>query len=302
MRIFLTGGTGYIGSAVLDALVRAGHEITALVRSKAKAGEIDKPGTRAVIGELNEPASYQHVASRHDGFIHAASDPVRGAETDRTAIETLLAVARTPGGSESGSRFLIYTSGVWVLGNTRQPAAEDAPLDPPAIVQWRPALEKLVLDGGGEGVRTIVVRPGILYGGSRGIIGDIFRSGRNGLIRVIGNGLNHWALIYDRDLADLYAKLAANDDASGLFHANDEGDERVNDLVEALASHFPTRPDVRHVPLEEARTKLGPYADALALDQIVRCSRAKALGWSPQLHSVAGNAARLRDEWKREQQ
>jgi hypothetical protein len=58
------------------------------------------------------------------------------------------------------------------------------------------------------------------------------------------------------------------------------------------------RPDVRHVPLAEARAKMGPYADALALDQRVRSPRARALGWSPSLHSVAGNVARLQEEFR----
>jgi hypothetical protein len=60
----------------------------------------------------------------------------------------------------------------------------------------------------------------------------------------------------------------------------------------------PVRPDVRYVPIEEARTKMGPYADALALDQIVRSPRARTIGWTPTLHSVAGNAARLLEEWR----
>ncbi|MEP6914231.1 MAG: NAD-dependent epimerase, partial [Acidobacteriota bacterium] len=90
-----------------------------------------------------------------------------------------------------------------------------------------------------------------------------------------------------------------NSEAFGVFHANDEGDERVNDLVAAIGSHAPTSPSVRHVPIAEARQKLGPYADALALDQIVRSPRAHAIGWNPSLHSVAGNAARLFDEWRR---
>ena len=58
------------------------------------------------------------------------------------------------------------------------------------------------------------------------------------------------------------------------------------------------QPDVRHVPIEEARHKMGAYADALALDQVVRSPRARALGWTPTLHSVAGNAARLLEEWR----
>ena len=66
----------------------------------------------------------------------------------------------------------------------------------------------------------------------------------------------------------------------------------------AYKPYVPARPDVRHVPIEEARAKMGPYADALALDQVVRSPRARALGWAPTLHSVAGNTARLLDEWR----
>ena len=83
-----------------------------------------------------------------------------------------------------------------------------------------------------------------------------------------------------------------------MYHANDEGDERVNDIVAAIAPYVPVRPDVRHVPIDEARAKMGAFADALALDQVVRSPRARALGWTPTLHSVAGNAARLLEEWR----
>jgi hypothetical protein len=93
--------------------------------------------------------------------------------------------------------------------------------------------------------------------------------------------------------------VVSNPDAAGVFHANDEADERVEDIVEAIANHAKMRPDVRHVPMEEARAKMGPYADALALDQIVRSPRARSLGWAPTLHSVAGNVARLAEEFRR---
>ncbi len=186
-----------------------------------------------------------------------------------------------------------------MLGQTQGAAKEDATLDPPPHVAWRPSHEALVLGGsrGGE-IRTAVIRPGIVYGGARGIIGDLLKDARNGLLRVVGDGRNHWSCVYDRDLADLYVRVAASPDASGIFHVNDEADERVDDIVEAISRHVRTRIDIRHVPLEEARTKMGPYADALALDQIVRSPRARALGWSPSLHSVAGNVARLLEEFR----
>ena len=143
-----------------------------------------------------------------------------------------------------------------------------------------------------------MIRPAIVYGGARVIVGDLLKDAANGLVRVIGDGQNHWPCVYDRDLADLYVRIATRPDASGVFHANDEADERVEDIVDAVARHLTMRPDVRHVPLEEARAKLGTWADALALDQVVRSPRARALGWAPTLHSVAGNVARLLEEFR----
>ena len=303
MRIFLTGATGYIGGAVLDALVRGGHDVTALVRNNEKARDVGKKGAHPVIGGLADLDSFRGSAEAQDGYIHTAFDSsaAGGPGVERPALEALIAAAkrpRTAGVTSPAQRFIIYTSGVWVLGKAAEPLAEDAPINPIALVAWRPAHEQLVLDAGGDHLRTMVVRPGVVYGGGSGIIGDIFKSASNGLVRVIGDGNNHWPLVYDRDLGDLYARLAASPDASGIYHANDEADERVNDIVAAIRPYLPVKPDVRYVPIEEARTKMGPYADALALDQVVRSPRARALGWTPTLHSVAGNAARLLEEWR----
>src|SRR6266851_5724319 len=303
MRIFLTGATGYIGGAVLDALVRGGHALTALVRDNEKARRVAARGVQPVIGNLAEPQSFRAAAEAQDGYVHAAFDYAsgRGPAIERIALETIIAGAkrpRTDNPAAPAKRFIIYTSGVWILGRTPEPAAEDAPIKPIAMASFRPDHEQLVLAAAGGRLRTIVVRPGVVYGSGAGIVGDIFKSATNGLVRVVGDGSNHWPLVYDRDLADLYAKIVAREDASGVYHANDEGDERVNDIVAAIAHYLTVRPDVRHVPIDEARTKMGPYADALALDQVVRSPRARTLGWSPTLHSVAGNAARLLEEWR----
>ena len=194
---------------------------------------------------------------------------------------------------------LLYTSGIWVLGHQRSPVDEEAAVNPAAMVAWRPAHERRVLEAARGSLRTIVVRPGIVYGGSRGIIGDFFKDARYGLLRIVGSGDNHWPLVYDRDLGDLYARLVANPSASGVYHATDEGHERVIDVAEAIAGVMAVRPEIRHMPLEEARSKMGPYADALALDQMVRSPRARALGWTPGLRSVASNTSRLLEEWRR---
>jgi len=296
MRIFLTGATGYIGTAVLDAFVRSGHRVDALARNSMKASEVQARGATPVLGDLTEPASYADAAAAADALVHTAlDDSPRKADVDSRVIDTLLASAAASRSVEC----LIYTSGVWVIGSTTSPADETAPLNPAEFSSWRVAHEERVLAAATDTLRTAVIRPGVVYGGSRGIIGDVLKDASNSLIRVIGSGENRWPLVYDRDLADLYVRVAVTLGASGLFHANDEGDEQVNDIVAAISQHAPTKPSVRHVPIAEARKKMGPYADALALDQVVRSPRAHALGWNPSLKSVAGNAARLMEEWRR---
>jgi nucleoside-diphosphate-sugar epimerase len=303
MRIFVTGGTGYVGRPVLDALVRAGHDVTALVRTNDKAKRVASKGARPIIGNLAEPESYRAEADGQDGYIHIAFDAPsgRGPAIDRIALDALIDAATRPrpdGSGASHQRFIIYTSGIWVLGRRPEPTTEDAPVNPIPLVAWRTEHEALVLDAASSTLRTAIIRPGVVYGGTQGIVGDLFKSASNGLVRVVGDGNNHWPLVYDRDLADLYARVAMREDASGVYHANDEADERVNDLVDAIAPYVPVRPDVRHVPLDEARTKMGGMADALSLDQIVRSPRSHALGWTPTLHSVSGNTARLLEEWR----
>ena len=298
MRIFLTGATGYIGSAAMEALLRSGGEVTALVRDPEKAERVALRGVQPVIGELSKPAGYVDAAEAADAIVHTALESSPRKETvDRQAIDTLLGAAARRAAAGHRACF-VYTSGVWVLGDTQGRATEEAPVNPTALVSWRPDHERQVLDGARGGVRTIVIRPGVVYGGARGIIGDLLKDALNGLVRVIGEGRNHWACIYDRDLADLYARVVTTESASGIYHANDEADERVEDIVEAIAHQAKMRPDVRHVPIEEARKKMGPYADALALDQMVRSPRARALGWTPTLHSVTGSAARLLEEFR----
>ena len=217
---------------------------------------------------------------------------------DRQAIDSLLGAAIRHAAKGQPVSF-VYTSGVWVLGNTAGAAGEDAPVRPTPLVAWLPEHEQLVLDAGrGRMLRTAIVRPGIVYGGARGIIADLLKDAANGLLRVVGDGRNRWACVYDRDLADLYVRVATMPEASGIYHANDEADERVADIVEAVARHAKMQPDVRHVPITEARAKMGPYADALALNQIVRSPRSKELGWGPALHSVSGNVPRLLEEFR----
>src|SRR5258706_188596 len=111
MKVFLTGGTGYVGSAVAAALLRAGHSVTALTRSSGKERALLQLGASPVRGDLAHPASYERIAALHDAIVHAGFDAEGdGAEIDLIAIETLIGAARRDEG-----RHLVYTSGTWVL-------------------------------------------------------------------------------------------------------------------------------------------------------------------------------------------
>ncbi len=224
--------------------------------------------------------------------MHAAFDwSARGADIESAAVNALLDAA-APGA------VLVYISGIWVLGDTAAGADEATPLNPPPLVAWRPAIEQRVLDARARGVRAVVVRPGIVFGSGRGIVGEFIRDASNGLMRVVGPGQNHWPLVYDRDLGDLVARIVADPEAAGVFHAVDEQAQTVGEIAEAIARFLPTRPSVRFMPLAEARQKMGPYADALVLDQRVTCPRSRALGWTPSLSSLTRNVPRLFEEWR----
>jgi len=300
MRIFLTGATGYIGSAVLDALLRANHQVVALVRTPQAAEALTARGVTPVLGDLKVAKSYRAAADGLDCYVHtAAESSLKREEVDRRALDTLLSAASAR--ARTSPTVFVYTSGLWVLGSDASLLTESAQPNPGALLGWRASHEALVLESMNGNLRTAVVRPGMVYGSSRGIVSDLLKNALNGLIRVIGMGDNHWPLIYDRDLADLYVRILARPDASGIFHANDEADETVNAIIEGVVRHFPVQPGVRHVPIDEARKKMGAYADALAIDQRVRSARARAIGWSPTLHSVSANVPRLLEEFRRGQ-
>src|SRR5918993_5083136 len=133
MRVFLTGGTGYVGAAVLDALVRGGHRVDALVRHSEGAARVQARGAQPVLGDLTQPATWRDAAATADGTVHAAAESgVRARDVDAATVDALTQLPAKDG------RFLVYTSGIWVLGAAPSPVDETAPTNPIEIVAWRP--------------------------------------------------------------------------------------------------------------------------------------------------------------------
>ena len=302
MQVFLSGATGYIGAAVLDAMIKGGHRVTALARDPEKAQRLLAQGATPIIGELGLPKTYIDAVASADAVIYTARDSSpSGIPKEKQALEIMLGAMAQAGQADAKPRVFVYTSGVWVLGRSVKAAEEDAPIDPPEHVSWRPAHEDMVLSASSGAVRTVVVRPGIVYGGGRGIVADLIKDALNGLIRVVGPGKNRWPCVYDHDLGELYVRIIESPSAAGIIHATDEADEKVMDIVEAIAAQVPQRPDIRNMPMTEARKKLGTRADALALDQKVRSTKARGLGWEPTQPGVVNSVARLVEEYRNAQ-
>jgi nucleoside-diphosphate-sugar epimerase len=277
MNIFLTGATGYIGSAVADALIQAGHSVTGLARSDEAAAQLRLNGITPHHGDLTSPASLISAVTALDGVIHTGT--TNDGRLDQAAISAMLAAL------EGSGKPFVYTSGVWVLGNTGDtPADENAPLNPAALVAWRPAVERMVLDSARLGVRPIVIRPALVYGRGGGIPAELVQSARdNRAARYVGTGQNRWPVIDVDDLADLYLRAFERASAGTLLHAADSSSHRVQEVAEAASAAAGKDGQTESWPLEQARKTLGAYADALVLDQRVSSAKAAAmLGWKPR--------------------
>lgn len=295
MKVFLTGATGYIGSGVAAALVRAGHRVRGLTRSREGAAALEAAGVAAVRGDLSRPETYALPAADCDAIVHLGYETgPRTAEVDQTALTALLETAR----ATKRPRALVYTSGVWVMGAHRgEPAIEADPPAPLPVVSWRPALERLALAAGGGALRTAVVRPGCVYGGRGGLYGRMLQSAvEEHEVRLVGNGRNAWAAVYLDDLAELYRRVLETR-PQGIFHATDGSAEPLRDVAQAfLDAAGGGSLSVR--PLAEALREQGPFAEGLAVDQRVSSEKARReLGWVPRLRSVVKHAEALLAQW-----
>jgi len=282
MNVFLTGATGYIGSAVAEALRAAGHGVTALVRSETGARRVAEQGVAAQMGDLSDPRAAAAAAASADALVHTAF----GRDASAPLADEAFVDAALGAFAGSGKPF-IYTSGVWVMGNTSEGADEDSPTAPPPVVAWRVAVENKVRTAAAAGIRTVVLRPAMVYGRGGGIVASFLQSAREtGAALMVGDGRNHWTFVHVDDLADLYVR-ALGAETGSLFIGASGPALRVTEVAAEASRTAGAEGRVQEWIPEEASHVLGPVVQGLVLDQKVSGKRAqRLLGWTPHAASV----------------
>ncbi|GAA0233905.1 NAD-dependent epimerase/dehydratase family protein [Cryptosporangium japonicum] len=275
MNVLVLGATGYIGAAVTERLVAAGHRVTAASRS---AGPATVPaGATPVAVDLTDPAAVAALVTDDvDTVVHAAA-PL--GDADLPLVEALAGTGRP----------LLWTSGIWVLGRTGG-ADEDAPVAPIAIVGPRRRVEENVLAAGG-----VVLRPGVVHGRGGGSIPGLLVAWAQQLGHgrwVGGDESPRWPMVHVDDLADLYLLALTAARPGTVLHGVTEPGVRAGELARAAARGQGAEATAVAWPEADAATELGaPFAEALGLDQVVTADRARALGWSPGRPGAADDLA-----------
>jgi nucleoside-diphosphate-sugar epimerase len=292
-RVFITGVTGYLGSAIATRLVRSGYEVHGLTRNAERAPDLTARGIHPVVGSIAKPDTFLHALKNCDAAIHAAFDASDVANQDRLALE-----AFRIGALDGRVRRLLYTSGAWVHGDTGgRVIDESAPLNPIDLVRWRAAHEDVAIDMAEHDVKAVVLRPAIVYGGSRGIIGSMFAEAhehRN--VHYPGSGTQHWGLIHRDDVAEAYLRALERAEGGERYLLADGSEFTVRQIADAIAGVTGTQPRAHEA--SDVLKQLGLFGRALLTDQKINAAKARHdLGWTPRHTSFVDEVAKLDQEW-----
>jgi nucleoside-diphosphate-sugar epimerase len=293
MRVFVTGATGFIGSAVVKELIGAGHQVIGVYRSDEKAKALAAAGAEAYRGSIDDPDSLKDGAARSDGVIHLAfnhdfSQFTANCETDRRVIAALGSVLA---GSD---RPLIVTSGTAIAkAAPGQLATEDAPSissgDFPRAIS-----EEATADVAGDGVNTSVVRlPQVHDPERQGLISPWIAIAREkGMIVYIGEGRNRWPAAHISDVARLYRLAIEKSERGAIYNAVGEEGVSARDIAETIARRL--NMPVKSITPEEAGGYFGWLAHLAARDMPASSALTqKKLGWRPTGPGLIADLERL---------
>ena len=279
MRVFLTGATGFIGSAIVPELIDAGHRVLGLARSDQGAKALEAAGAEVHFGDIEDLDSLRAGAAQADGVIHTAFDHdfsnfVANCEKDRRVIAAL-------GGTLAGSdRLLVITSGTGLGSNgPGRPATEDRydihHANP------RKASEEAGQALAETGVRVAVVRlPQVHDTRKQGLITPLIEVIRaKGIAAYVGDGANRWPAAHVSDVARLY-RLAFERQEAAVYNAVDEEGISARDIATALGRGLNL--PVKSLSPEEAPAHFGWLAPFMAMDLTASSARTRErLGWHP---------------------
>ncbi len=280
MRVFVTGATGFIGSAVVANLIAAGHQVLGLTRSEAGAQALAAAGAEVYRGSLEDREGLKRGAAQSDGVIHTAfnhdfSTYVANCEADRAVIEAL-------GSGLIGSRRpLIVTSGTGMGGAPGRPATEEDPPVPSSQVP-RAASEEAAAAAGSQGVNVSIMRlPQVHDTKKHGLVTYAIAAAREkGVSAYLGDGRNRWPAAHVIDTALLYRLALEKAEPGARYHAVAEEGVSMRDIAEAIAGRLGKQ--ARSIAPEEAPAHFGWLAMFASLDVPASSLQTRnRLGWSP---------------------
>jgi nucleoside-diphosphate-sugar epimerase len=278
MRVFVTGGSGFIGAAVVPELITNGHSVLALARSDANASALRKAGADVHRGSLQDLDSLRKGAGAADGVIHLAfiHDFSRFAENGRIDARAIEAMGEALAGTHKP---FVVTSGTGLLAPGRL-ATED---DPPPSGDVPRTSERAAFAFVPRGVRVSAVRLPQVHGGEGkcGFVGFALEIAREkGAAAYVGDGANRWPSAHRLDVGRLYRLALEKGRAGAAYHAVADEGVAMRDIAEVLARHLGI--PALSIPPEKAGEHFGWLATFASADMPASSAKTQAeLGWEP---------------------